>query len=264
MYPRIGILLLALLLSACAGTSRFVGHHASLTLESIPDPDAKVWLLYQHGSQPENVRDPCHPSSSFLPGRVPPVISNLAGQRVAGREVVVFALCTSVPGRFGGYGEEDLKVRWRADEIEALVNRVRGFGVPQEQIFLVGHSAGAWASLLLQARSPEPFNAVIGFAPAFAGQKVLRSSVWQTYFEAQLEEIIEAETLDALLYVFERDPYYDLSDMKPLAGVSGVTIVWPQDSSCWTGHRAVFRRCFQDAATDEIRRYLHQRLTVAR
>lgn len=255
------LILVVLTTSACTSISGFVGHSSTPTLESIPQPENKLFLLYHHGSLPENTKDPCHPASSFLPGRVPNVIQQLAGTRIGDHEIVVYALCSKVPGRFDAYPESELKVRLRAKEIKDLLKRVHALKIPARQVFLVGHSAGAWASLLVAKDSPELFNAIIGFAPAFAGQTSLRSEQWQAFFEQQRNELTETKSISALLYAFAKDPYYRLEeDLGPLESIDGVTIIWPNNNHCLKGHRAVFRACFPDIASQQIREYLEQRL----
>ena len=77
------------------------------------------------------------------------VIKELSGKKVRGLEVVVYGFCT--PAKTGSYHQRsrtgEPKVMQRVENIEDVVRSFQNAGVPAEHIFLVGNSAGGWASL---------------------------------------------------------------------------------------------------------------------
>ena len=63
-----------------------------------------------------------------------------------------------------------------------IINKVNEFLMQGfENIILVGHSAGAWASLNLQSRFPKKIDGVIAFNPAFTGTKKNKGKTKQKF-----------------------------------------------------------------------------------
>ncbi len=241
----------------------------SLDLSSHPleieNPGNKILLIYNHGSTSEENADPCFPNSAFLAGGMPSVIRSLAGKKIAGKDVVVYAFCSRIEGL---HKIEDtpynLKIRYRMNEIISVVKRFTDLGVVAENIFLVGHSAGGWASLMIEASNPNSVNSVIAFSPAFSGVKSRRNQLWQQFRDDQERELISAKKIDALVYAFRRDAYNSLSDLSffskipgvehhPLSGKGGLL-------SCYRGHRAVFKSCFEVTQSATIVDFISRRL----
>jgi predicted esterase len=190
---------------------------------AYPRPDKKVLLIYNHGSAEKHRWDQCRPNGSATPR----VIKELSGKRVRGREIVVYGFCT--PARIGFYRQKsrtgEPKVMRRAENIEEVVRRFQNSGAPPEQTFLAGNSAGAWAALLVARRQKAPLNAVIAFAPAFAGRKASRQSGWQTLRDDQVRFMAEAREMHALVYAFDSDPFNSPQDLAFLGPIPGVRLL---------------------------------------
>ena len=70
----------------------------------------------------------------------------------------------------------DLDVCRRARAIQEKIEK-RAQSIPRRLIFLAGHSAGAWASMLVKRADPGSFNGLILAAPAFLGKRKERACV---------------------------------------------------------------------------------------
>lgn len=260
---RLGLLALVLLVvQGCVSHSLLLGAADDQTSDilQLADPGQYVYLIYNHGSLPEDQRDLCNPKSRWLPGRVPPVVALMDGLEIDTRSVVVYALCSIVPARFDNNDPSQIKVRLRVGELSGLVDGLHRRGVPSRQIFLVGHSAGAWAALLFQRQKPEAINAVVGFAPAFAGVKDLRNEHWTAIRQRHQNWLADATSSPALLYGFNGDPYYSLEDLAFFRDIPGVVFHWVEGPRCMLGHRAVFGDCFRQHGHEEILQFLRDRL----
>lgn len=249
-------------------------HHTLLTSAAVTYGDVKldnasdaVLLIYNHGSQEEFIPDRCDPDED-----IPEVVRRMAERPLGGKKVIVYGFCT--PSRVGEYvhetGAGEPKVVKRAHDIEDLVDRFTATGVPGRNIFLVGHSAGAWASLLVARGGNVDVNAVIGFAPAFAGPKATRSPGWVDLYNEQSRYLQTAASLNALIFAFEGDRYGEVSDIKWAVSAPGIDFVPVSrgaynDFTCrlTTPHRSVFTRCFEDLAAPRIRAFIEQRLRTA-
>lgn len=235
---------------------------------AVADPAATVVLVYNHGSEPEGAADPCVPTAR-IGGTTPRIVRNLAGDRVAGRRLAVFAFCTATKtGRFRNDGSGGPpKVAGRRDDIKRLVAALRQAGVPADQLFLMGHSAGGFASLLVERDAPDTQNAVIAFAPAFAGPRDGRSPAWSALRRRYVAHLQQGREIDALVFAFEDDAYNRPQDLAFLQTVPGVRLRDLSSRSiagvsCGLGapHRTVFLDCFGQTQEGAIHAYLAERL----
>lgn len=235
----------------------------------LADPTTTAVLIYNHGSRSESQTDLCNPLAEDG-NTTPSIVRALAGDTLAGRQLAVFVFCTGTKiGSFrsnGGGGTP--KLAGRREDIAQLVDAFRDAGQPPELLFLMGHSAGGFASLLVESASPEAQNAVIAFAPAFAGRRSDRSPAWQELRQTYVRELKRGGPADALVYAFQGDPYNRPEDLAFLAGIPGVTLIQHFNLGRGDGvgcgfadpHRTVFLDCFVRAQEETLRRYLAGRL----
>ncbi len=134
-------------------------------------------------------------------------------------DLLIYYLCSDV-------AEEPListagtYVYKRLDEIERILDELLAAGVSADRVFLAGHSAGGWASLMAAAVFPEKFNGVIAFAPAFAGKRsnAKRFPHWRQVVRPRLiKHMLTAPTLPALVFAYRRDPYNRPEELAFLA-----------------------------------------------
>lgn len=262
---RAAVILVFVLLSACAGVSQYlVGHvDEDPNRQSLDDPQNTILLIYNHGSQPEFSLDHCYPNSWTTPA----VIKRLNGRQISGRTVRVYGLCSN--GFLGNYNHRarqgEAKVVKRSRKIAAEIERFQAMGVPKEQIFLAGHSAGAWASLLLMSEGEAGANAVIGFSPAFAGRSDGRSLGWQRLRQQHIESLTDAGSIPALIYAVEEDEFEPADALVFLRSVDGVQLERRSArAECHSknAHRLAFQACFANVEVDVIEDFIRQRLRV--
>ena len=231
---------------------------------SIPSPKAKAVVIFLHGSFIEKMDDACDPGGEVAGFSVPEVIRQLAGSKVAGLEVVVFAPCDGHATSIG----EPIKIDQRVAAIENTLIELDHAGIDRSHIVLMGHSAGGWAALLHQRRHPGSVNSVIAFAPAFAGKKQGRPEEWQRRHEAQASEIGSAERIAALVYAFDNDAYNTPDDLSFLSHVSGTRLLRLPDKAIGgvaceipffsSSHSHAYRKCFSQTQADVLLDFLRQ------
>lgn len=233
---------------------------------SIANPKAKAVILYLHGSVVEKMDDRCDPNSLTLGDTVPEIVQQLNGTQLLGLEVMVFAPCHGRATKLG----EPLKIDQRVQAIDETLKELNRAGVDSSQIFLVGQSAGGWAALMHQKRHPKSVNAVVAFAPAFAGKKQWRPEVWQQRHESQAAEILSANLINSLVFAFQNDDYNSQGDLNFLSKVKGTTLLkLPGDAIAGvdcdiplfgSSHRNVFRKCFDQTQSSVLKNFLQERL----
>lgn len=269
----ISLALLSGAVLASPGSASDGGHDVRADVEAaygalpFDDPSDTVVLIFNHGSGPEFTPDRCKREKD-----VPQVIRKLDHRRLGGKQVIVYAYCT--PSRVGEYRHEsrtgEPKVVKRARDIEELVGDFMAAGFPSRNIFLIGHSAGAWASLLVARRRNVDFNSVIAFGPAFAGRKATRSQGWWDLHRKQSAYLRRAPGLNAMVFAFEGDTYSDISELGSTFGAPGTKFVTVTRAAGRNGdcrkvatHRGAFTKCFEDFAGQRISSFIEQRLRDA-
>ena len=194
---------------------------------SIARPQEVCLVLFLHGSEAEQEPDHCVPAVSPA-GTVPPVIGALAEEVVASRRILVFAPCTKVTPGYR-HSREEYKVHQRAQELTSLLDQLEKVGYSRDAIFVAGHSAGAWIALTTLARNPKSFAGVIGFAPAFAGQRSGQDEsnpFWVEERVAQSQLLKNTPLLPSLIYAFERDEFESQGALRTIfKRIPGVTFV---------------------------------------
>lgn len=233
---------------------------------SIPSPKAKAVVIFLHGSFIEKMDDACDPGGEVAGFSVPEVIRQLAGTKVAGLEVLVFAPCDGQATSVG----EPIKIDQRVAAIEHTLIELDRAGIDRSRIVLMGHSAGGWAALLHQKRHPGSVNSVIAFAPAFAGKRQGRPEEWQRRHETQASEIGSAEHIPALVYAFDNDAYNTPDDLSFLSRVTGTRLLRLPDKAIGgvaceipffsSSHSHAYRKCFSETQADVLLDFLRQQL----
>lgn len=236
---------------------------------AVVEPETKLLIIFLSGSDPEFDPDRCLPAQPDSYWGVPGVIAGLAGRRIAGRQVLVYGFCS--PTRLGSYDAETRsgrpKVVGRAADLTALLLKLGAKGFEPGQIFLAGHSAGAWAALLAARRDPSLHNAIIAFAPAFSGARADRDPGWRVLRREQVAYLSAAPSIDVLLYAFRGDRFNqprDLGFLKRIQGVEFHAIPFDEIGgiSCAgiAPHHAMRQNCFAKAETERIVDYITRRV----
>lgn len=211
-------------------------------------PDKAVVMIFNHGTNRPQFRHVCDEGRD-----VPNVVRDLA----AAHGWLVHYLCSMAVD-----GAEPASYTYkRADEILALVAAYRAKGVPAARIFLGGHSAGGWSSLMAARKDPSGFNAIIAFAPAFAGTRAeqARWPEWRGEFlPKQIAYLRQARRIDALILAYSDDAFERPQDLKPLETIPGINLV--AFDACNAGHDTTYSECLRTGARAEIEDYIQRRL----
>ena len=232
----------------------------------VADPANTIVLVYTHGSGPARKPDRCRLSQNSFPG-TPRAISALDGQSRDGITVLLHRFCT--PSRTGtplsvlrGENLEKSKVMRRANDMVELAMAYRAAGVGAENIVLSGHSAGGFAALLAQMAAPEAIGKVIALAPAFASRRRHRNAGERIANDILKPEIAAAPGMDALVFVFEGDPYErpeDLAEWSESSGLRLVPLGREIDGERCRGsnaHRRSYDACFTVTQSERIADYV--------
>ena len=212
------------------------------------DPAQSVVLIFSHGTYRPQRRHQCNEEKD-----VPAVVRELADAH--GWTVHYLCSIATDDGEAGSYTYK------RADEILAAVAAHRARGVPAQRIFLLGHSAGGWSSLMAARKDHSSFNAVIAFAPAFAGPRYEEAQYpkWRRELApAQTAYLREAKRIEALIFAYSDDDFDRPSELEPLQSIPGLRVL--AFDACQRGHGTTYSECFREGAKVEIEDYIKSRL----
>jgi len=214
------------------------------------DPAKSVILIFNHGTLRPQRRHQCNEGKD-----VPAVLREIADAN--GWTIHYLCSAATDEGVAGSYTYK------RADEILDAVTSYRARGIPAQRIFLLGHSAGGWASLMAARKDHSGFNAIVAFAPAFAGPRHEESQhpMWRGELAPrQMAYIREAQRIDALIFAYSDDDFDRPSELAPLQSVPGLRVL--AFDACQRGHATAYSDCFRQGAKVEIENYIKSRLEV--
>ncbi len=210
-----------------------------------------VMLIFNHGTRRPQFRHVCNRERD-IPRVVQTVVRETRWR--------VHYLCSTATDE-GVAGSYTYK---RAREIEQVVDVYRARGVPASHIFLVGWSAGAWSSLIAARRFGHKFNAVIGFAPAFAGPRHETALYpwWRNEIRPrQVRDILQARRMRALVFAYPDDAFNRPRELAFLTSLSGVRLI-AFDRCPERHHGTVYSACFARVAAPTIVTYIRARLAA--
>ena len=211
-------------------------------------------IIYLHGTKNPALREDCQ----YRNNRVPETLQSAASLP----DTQVFFLCsTATDGNLeGSY------IAKRGAEVNAVLTKLIDAGVAPERIFLAGHSAGAWVGLMLFAEHADRFNALIGYAPECCGRRDLESDYprWRTKIRPQqIEQMLMADSIDALLFAYEDDIYNRPAELGFLteAYKDSVRLI---GYDCEGGHNTHIDDCRAKDTGAMIRKFITERIADER
>lgn len=228
--------------------------------QAVKDPTNTIVVIFNHGTDWGGKFQDCEPST------MPRFIRNWGSTGLGGHDVAVFYLCSQVVEKRYVMG------RQRAEENEALLDRLAALGVPPEHIFVMGHSGGASTALLTAERAPEKFNAAIVSAPGYGyaymdaeGESYPWMDVEYDKWRSRLER---AENMTALVYVFDGDIYAPPKDalfLRDQPGVEVIEIHAPGETSVLCAdepepHFYWWSTCFRNEQEKLLKNYIEERI----
>lgn len=243
-------------LNSAAGFSplslSYQGNRPPLALDR---PTGKVVIVYNHGTASPQKPENCSQSGN----RAPSSLTELQG---AG--LVIYYLCGQSYESGSTWGNAGSYVYKRMNEVRAVLDELIAAGVEPANIFLSGHSAGGWVSLMSARYFPEKFNAVIAFAPAFAGKRS-EESVYPWWLKevrpAQIKDLTQAPVIKALVFAYPDDPYERPEDLQYLSDQYPATVSMVSNS-CNLGnpHMQHLNDCHVAQTQQQIVQYLEKML----
>lgn len=182
----------------------------------IQNAENKVVLIYSHGTSNSWAQEDCEHWGNDVP-------DSLLQQR--SEQVLIFYLCsTATESRNDQLGEYIYR---RLAEVEDILDELMIAGMEPDNIFLTGHSAGGWTSLMAASYFPEKFNAAIAFAPAFAGPRQQNEEDTQRrdkVIAGQSEDMLTAQERHALIFAYYNDRFERPEDLEFLVNAYSDTI----------------------------------------
>ena len=253
----------------------------------VENPKNKIVLIYNHGSK-ENDK----PSKNCQWKNNVRNFASLSGKKINDKEVLIYNFCTDNPGgdnwnvfwkgedvKYNGIPKLEKRVEANHELIEKFIN----LGVPNNQIFITGHSCGGWVTMMFLAKYPDKIAGGISTHHACYGRlsrqyKVKKVGVEEAlkkfekkkpvagYFrKIQIESISKAKNLPVLIFTHPKDPFDGLlSDwVENIPGTDRVVIsenfkinnksckrIGENSGKRWeepikNGHWMAFADCFQ-------------------
>jgi pimeloyl-ACP methyl ester carboxylesterase len=210
----------------------------------------KATIIYSHGTtRPQQVENCDAPAN-----RVPPSLKQLESRGLA----TIRYLCSKATddGVRGSY------IYKRAAEIGAVVDELLAKNVSPKDIFLAGHSAGAWSSLMYMRGHAAKVNAAILFAPACCGPRyeIDQYPAWLKEVQPrQISEIVSGQPITSLVFAYTDDAFNRPEELSFLtkAFPSSTQLVV---SSCGNGHLTLLRDCKEGQTADLIRKFVESRM----
>ena len=257
----------------------------------VENPKNKIVLIYNHGSK-ENDK----PSKNCQWKNNVRNFASLSGKKINDKEILVYNFCTD------NLGGDDWNIFWKGGiekykgvpklekRVEAnyeLIEKFINLGVPNNQIFITGHSCGGWVTMMFLVKYPDKIAGGISTHHACYGKlsrqyKVNKVGVEEAlkkfekkkpvagYFRrTQIESISKAKNLPVLIFTHPKDPFDGLlSDwVENIPGTERIVIsenfkinnksckrIGENSGKRWeepikNGHWVAFGDCFQQYNT---------------
>lgn len=261
MHPVLQYLIIlccAFAISACStqtGQSGFWDQQQGAVKPTPPQSSAdKIVLIYNHGTYRPQVIENC----AAFHNQPPPSILKL---QQLNPKIEIYQLCSKA-WESSAIEDAGSYIYQRVNEVEATLDQLLASGVQAHNIFLVGHSAGGWTSLMAASRFPNKFNASIAFAPAFAGKRSEAKYFpwWRSQIRPQqIEAMLQAPRIKALVFAYEHDAYnrpQDLAFLDQRYPVSVELIAY--DCGNHFAHQTHHYDCQAEQTTQRIYQYIQQ------
>ncbi|RMF38861.1 MAG: alpha/beta hydrolase [Alphaproteobacteria bacterium] len=217
---------------------------------ALPDPARATVVIYSHGTSNSQEEENCS-----APGNdVPPSLRALTRDGV-----YIWYLCSRVALRTPPQQPERY-VLWRMEEVADAIEMFLAAGVRPERLFLAGHSAGGWTSLMMARDWMGRLGGIIAYAPAFAGTRADARERPEWRGEARprmVRRMLEARRMRALVFAYEADEFNRPQELRFLTDAypDGVRMIrYHCDDE--HDHASHVWDCRLDLSTEEVRRFV--------
>ncbi|KAG1682756.1 hypothetical protein GQR58_010549 [Nymphon striatum] len=224
--------------------------------------DQQIVVIYNHG-----IKHPQQPEPCYMPYNKPPA----SLRSLINKNLMVYSLCsTSIesPAPTSAGKQVYLRKQEISHAIDAFLER----GIQPKNLFLAGHSNGGWTSLMMMRDVNKRFNGVIAYAPAFAGKrKDSKLFPWwrSTARPNQINDMLGASEMDALVFAYDRDEYNRPQDLKfltdryPLvvnASVNQGVVLTSYDCGNLNAHQTFRNDCRLVDTKKRIQRFINNQI----
>ena len=252
---KYSLILTCILFVGCATINKSVDENPLIELNLDTDISNAVVVIYNHGTRNPREKERCKASYN----RIPTALKQLENDRF----IVYFLCSTATEG--ADRAQAGNQVYARMYEIEQTIDALLKQGISPGQIFLAGHSKGAWASLMLMEHVDNKFNAAILFAPALANRASLQTHPWwrEEVRPKQIQQMLNAKKIDALIFAYEDDEYNRPEDLKFLTDhySQTVTLIAYRCDYEYT-HNTHLHDCRSEQTKSIISRYIEQQILL--
>ena len=247
MRRALACLIVLTFAAACSDGARVVRD-----VGDIETPSEAIVVVYSHGTKRPQVREDCDADYNRVP-------DSLTGLQLPGLSIL-FLCSKATEDRTRPIGNY---VYQRVGEIADTLDRLAARGVGPERIFLAGHSAGGWSSLMASVDHGDRFNGVIAFAPTFAGprREIAKHPNWRrTAFPRQVARMTSAPRIDALVFAYENDPFNRAQELRFLAGQWPETVRLVSYGCGGHAHLTHLNDCREDETRRLIRTFIRSEM----
>jgi len=234
--------------------TKYPNTNPEIKLES---PELSTVIIYSHGTTMAYRKENCRKWWNAVPKSLIALEKN--------SNTYVYYLC-SVATEPRGQPPQGAYIFKRVKEIDSVLDSFLDLGVLPQNIFLSGYSAGGWASLMLMSQISGKFNAVVAFAPAFAGKRseINQYPVWRKEIRPrQVKKMISNNEIEALIIAYKNDPYNRPQELQFLIETFPNTVQligYKCDVSLGkTGHTTHIDDCQRSKTSELIRNYVEKR-----
>lgn len=215
----------------------------------LTEATAATVVVYSHGTVRPRARENCGLWFNAVPESLLALEKN--------SRIHIYFLCSEATD--GNIRGSYISARTR--EIDTTLDKLIAVGVSPRNIFLAGHSAGGWASLMMVTKAGQKFNAVIAFAPACCGPRSEASvyPAWRGEVRpSQVREMLEVERIEALVFGYDDDRFNRPEDLRFLteAFPDSVKLI---GYDCGNGHSTHLSDCRLTETTRLVRDYVRDR-----
>ena len=223
-------------------------------IDDITDKKNTLIVVYNHGSQNDQTLDKCNKKWN----KVPPIILNLHDKKINDLKIKILKFCSGVRGWSKNH-QDKMDARYKNKKQKEFLNIIKTDGdkikfqtqkqfVKQKlinqkiddlinlgfnNIILVGHSAGGWASITLKSQFPKKIGAVIAINPAFSGKFSNRKNwpFWAIIREYGVSQIDITNLKNTMVYVHDKDEW-ETSESLSFLNIDNVNFKNISKSNC--------------------------------
>jgi len=223
-------------------SEKYKGMTPEITLNNGSD---LTIIIYSHGTTSPQKKEDCTKSYNQIPKSLKILKDN--------ENTYFYYLCSKATDVI----KEGSYIFQRKKEIRQILNQLIAADVKPENIFLSGHSAGGWASLMMMDEVGRKFNSAVVFAPAFAGPRseINKYPIWRKEVRPrQVKQMTQAKVIQALIFAYKDDEFNRPKELNFLVEKYPNTVELV-GYNCGEGHNTSHNDCRLSKTKKKIKAY---------